>query len=95
MNTAYCSACAEFQPVDGNWRALWIDSDGDLRISALGRAENRQYDRERVVLVCGQGTALVLTERYLHSGSFEQAHAAELSLAQAAREPNNLYPELT
>lgn len=73
---AFCAACMRYEPLDANWRALWIDCDGDLRIS---RPE-RSYDRCDAVLACGEGSALVLTERYLHLGTFQAAQELHLSM---------------
>lgn len=95
MKTAFCSGCMRDQPVDANWVALWIDGDGDLRITAPEKGCDIDYERPDTVFACGQGSALVLTERYLHSRSFRLAHDAEVELADAARLPNQLFTELT
>jgi len=95
MTTAFCSGCRELQTVDPNWRALWIDSDGDLHITALEHAGCLDFERPGTVFACGEGSALRLTERYLHSCNFVSAHDAEISHADAARQPNDLYAELT
>ena len=68
----YCSGCGEIQPVDGHWRELRVSFRGNLVVSApfepvLGGC----YE----TLACGQGSALVLIERYLQSGTFEPAQA--------------------
>lgn len=95
MTTAFCSACLRVEPVDSEWRALWIDADGDLRLSAPGRAFAPELDRDSTVFVCGQGSALVLVERYLHSHNFLSAHETAMSLAEAACASPDFYPELT
>lgn len=95
MRTALCSGCLLEETVDLSWRALWIDSDGDLVIAAPVKGGDLDFERPNTVFVCGQLCALRLTERYLHSGSFEQAHADALQLANAAREANDLFTELT
>ncbi len=95
MRSAYCSGCMANQPVDENWRALWIDSDGDLRITALERSGDIDFERPGTVFACGQGSALALTERYLHSRSFTLAHDTEIAIAEAARVPGSLFDELT
>jgi hypothetical protein len=94
MKTAFCSACLRNEPVDKNWRALWIDSDGDLRITAPERGCDLDYERPHTVFACGEGSALALTERYLHSRNFRLAHEAEVELAEAARFPVQLCPQL-
>ena len=80
--TAFCSGCLRTQPVDAHWLALWIDGDGDLRVTAPGRGCDLDYERPGTVFACGQGSALVLTERYLHTRSFRLAH--DLHLHQPA-----------
>jgi hypothetical protein len=76
------------EPVDARWVALWIDSDGRLTMSQPEHGCDLDYERPDTVFACGQGSALVLTERYLHSKSFRLAHDQEVELAQLARIPN-------
>ena len=78
--TAYCSACMRYEPVDTHWVALWIDSDGDLRVTAPEKGCDLDYERPDTVFACGQGSALALTERYLHHGSFTHAHNHHLAM---------------
>ncbi|QHN04397.1 hypothetical protein FTO74_14270 [Granulicella sp. WH15] len=70
---AYCSGCMATQPIDANWRALWIDSDGDLLMSRPERDGDIDFERPGTVFACGQGAALCIVERYLHSGTFDHA----------------------
>jgi hypothetical protein len=88
MPTAFCSGCLRTQPVDRNWRALWIDGDGDLHITAPEHACDLDFERPNTVFACGEGSALALVERYLHSRSFQLAHYAEMELVSAAQLPN-------
>jgi hypothetical protein len=83
------------EPVDKSWRALWIDADGDLRISSPEKGCDLDFERPGTVFACGEGSALALTERYLHSTSFLLAHALEVSSAEAARTPNDPFTDLT
>ena len=80
VKQAYCSACMRTQAVDVHWVALWIDSDGDLRITRPEKGCELDYERPDTVFACGQGSALALTERYLHWGDFRLAHDAHLAL---------------
>ena len=73
--TRYCSACFRDQPFDARWFALHIDSDGDLILTRPVMEGAIEYERPNTVFACGQGTALVLVERYLHCGSFELAQS--------------------
>jgi len=67
--TTYCSGCLREEPFDKNWLALWIDSEARLVISR----QERDFERPEAVFACGQGSALALTECYLHHGSFQHA----------------------
>ena len=91
MKTTFCSGCLREQPFDSQWRALWIDSEGRLVISQ----QERDFERPEAVFACGEGSALALTERYLHSRSFTMAHASEIAIANAAQLPNDLFQDLT
>jgi hypothetical protein len=73
------------EPVDERWRALWIDSDGDLRLTKLERAGDMDFERPDTVFACGQGSALVLVERYLHHASFFHDSARAIKLGIMAR----------
>ncbi len=70
MTTAYCTACDQAQPVDAHWRVMQITGGGTLKISAPFEPRPGDYFPDSA-LACGQGSALVLVERFLHSGSFE------------------------
>ncbi len=67
---AYCSACRSQQPFNATWRALHIDGNGDLRITRPEAAGAIEFERPDTAFACGEGTALLLVERYLHSGTF-------------------------
>jgi hypothetical protein len=92
---AFCSGCICEQLVDAHWRALWIDGDGDLRITAPEKGCDLDFERPNTVFACGQGSALRLTERYLHAASFTLAHQTEVGIADLARLPNDLFLDLT
>jgi hypothetical protein len=79
----YCSACMRMQPLDENWRALHIDSDGDLVLTRPEKDGEHFYERPNTVFACGEGSALVLVERYLHTRGFDLAHALNESRAGA------------
>jgi hypothetical protein len=84
QRTAYCSGCMQEELVDKSWLALWIDSDGDLRITQLEKGADLDFERPDTVFACGQGSALVLTERYLHHRSFLHAHDDAVEMAALA-----------
>lgn len=75
----FCSACMRMQPLDGKWRALHIDSDGDLVLTTPEKDGDNFYERPNTVFGCGDGAVLVLVERYLHTRGFDVAHALNLS----------------
>ena len=77
--TAFCSACMRFEMVDHHWLALYIDGDGRLICAEPERGCDIDYERPGTVFACGQGSALVLFERYLHARSFRIAHNIHLN----------------
>jgi hypothetical protein len=91
--TAFCSAHLRDELVDRHWRALWIDSDGCLRTTRPELDCNLDFERPETVFACGQEAALILTERYLHSGRFDAAPEAHLTMPGSAGTDN--YADLT
>ena len=86
MKTAYCSACMRDEPVDKHWLAFYIDANGRLVCAEPERGCDIDYERPDTVFACGQGSALVLFERYLHTRSFTLAH--DIHLNHAALQEN-------
>lgn len=83
----YCDACMKMQPFDSEWKALWIDADGDLRMTDADREGTTAYERAGTVMACGQGSALVLVERFLHTRGFNPSIALNHSTSgQTGRE---------
>ena len=78
MRTAYCSACQREELVDKHWLAFYIDSDGDYVATQPEHGCDIDYERPNTVFACGQTTALVLFERYLHTRSFTLGTDANL-----------------
>lgn len=87
---AFCSGCMCVQRVDANWRALWIDSDGDLIATRPEFECNLDFERPRTAFACGQGAALRIVERYLHAGTFELAPTLDDSI-----DPVHITPDLS
>jgi hypothetical protein len=87
-HTAFCGGCLCEQPVDRRWRAFWVDSDGDLCSSRLEKDGDMNYERPGTVLVCGDGSALSVVERYLRDRSLDStlnlipAHFSQESFAE-------------
>jgi len=75
----YCHACMRMQTLDANWLALHIDGVGDLVLTKPERYGEMEYERPGTVLACGQGAALVLVERFLHTRGFNAAHKLRTS----------------
>jgi len=72
--------------VDKHWLALYIDADGRLVCAPPERGCDIDYERPDTVFACGQGSALVLFERYLHTRSFTVAQALHLAARQTFQE---------
>lgn len=61
-----CAACGKDEKVDENWVGLRISAIGELIIEHFPC--NSGYE-DVCIFACGQLTALVLIERWLHTGS--------------------------
>ena len=72
MARAFCSGCMSWQTVDSAWRALWIVGDGDLLVTHPEHSCDLDFERPDTVFACGQGSAMVLVERYLQTGCFDR-----------------------
>lgn len=84
----HCTACGHLQQVDAHWRALYIDHSQRLVMTAPLLPEEINRQQNGAVFACGQGSALVLVERYLHCGSFEAAQ----TMIQQPTEQGELRP---
>lgn len=82
----WCSACGRYEQPNDEWRALWIDSDGNCRIGH--RASDACIEEkwtpfssadDDTVYACGQLTALTLVERYLERGTFDSGSAPQFA----------------
>lgn len=67
----WCQACGKVEDFDDRWFELWIDSEGACRVKPVTDAGTYHMQFRSDIFACGQLTALVLVERYLHSGSFD------------------------
>lgn len=86
----WCHACGKVEDFDANWFEVWIGSDGECTIHPI--TDPSQYSKQfrSDTFACGQLTALILVERYLHTRTFDPAPSTELEYtpAQLAYELN-------
>ncbi len=59
MPKAFCSSCLCDRVIDHKWRAIWIDTDGDLVVSVPSKECDIDFERPGTVFACGEGCALV------------------------------------
>lgn len=72
----WCHACSKHQDFDGGWWVLYISAPNGECV--LAPTDQQEYREAGEVYACGQTPALVLVERYLHTGTFNPpAPAAE------------------
>jgi len=71
----WCHACGKSEDFAGGWFALYIAPFGECVVASVSDAEFASYRGE--VFACGQLSALVLVERYLHTGTFNPPAPAE------------------
>jgi hypothetical protein len=72
----WCHACSKHQDFGSGWYELCISSDGFCVVGPVTDPTYRHGSREDV-FACGQTPALVLVERYLHTGTFNPPAPAE------------------
>lgn len=65
----WCHACGKIEDFAGGWFALYIAPYGECVLARVDDDEFASYREE--VFACGQLSALVLVERYLHTGTFD------------------------
>ena len=68
---AWCGGCGALQQVDQHWLAFFVDSDGRLIQSVPEKGCDLDYERPGTVFACGQGSALIIFERFLHNHTLE------------------------
>lgn len=79
----WCHACGKVEEFGDGWFEMWIDRDGSCRIKPVEDAGMYHMQFRSDIFACGQGSALVLVERYLQSGGFD-APAVDLSQVKLA-----------
>jgi hypothetical protein len=67
----WCHACGKVEDFDDRWFELWIDAEGSCRVKPVTDAGTYHMQFRSDIFACGQLTALVLVERYLHSRTFD------------------------
>lgn len=77
----WCHACSKFEDFGGGWWVLYIAAPNGECV--IGPTDEQEYRAAEEVYACGQTPALVLVERYLHTGTFNPPAPAEPSAPSA------------
>jgi hypothetical protein len=78
----WCHACGRPEDFDSNWFELWVGSEGECVIQPVSDPTDYHKQFRGDTFACGQLSALVLVERYLHTGTFNPpAQAAPAPIA--------------
>ena len=73
--TRWCHACQRVESFDPGWFEVWIDADGRFVAQPVLDPTDYHNQFRGDTFACGQGSAMVLFERYLHNRTFEpQSH---------------------
>jgi hypothetical protein len=98
-NMRWCHACQKVETFDSGWYEVWIDNDGRFVAQPVTDPADHHNQFRGDTFACGQGSAMVLFERYLHSRTFEaQSHIAPQSHLAAQPQPastDHRFAELT
>ena len=73
----WCHACCKAEPFDSGWWEAWIDSEGRCVVQPVSDPADYHKQFRGDTFACGQLSALVLVERYLHTRTFDPAPAPE------------------
>lgn len=80
----WCHACSKFEDFGSGWYALYIAApDGECVITRTAERDWWLRGGGEIFFACGQTPALVLVERYLHTGTFNPPAPAEPSAPPA------------
>jgi len=66
----WCHACCKAEDFDRGWFEVWVGSEGECVIQPVSDPADYHKQFRGDTFACGQLAALVLVERYLHSGTF-------------------------
>ncbi len=91
----WCYACGKVEEFDGNWFEVWIDTKGQCVVTPVVDPAEYHNEFRGDIFACGQLTALILLERYLHTRTFDlPVPAPDYTPDQVAYELNRI-AELT
>jgi len=73
----WCHACCRVENFDLGWYEVWIGSNGECVLQPVSDPTEYHKQFRGDTFACGQLPALVLVERYLHTGTFNPPIASE------------------
>jgi hypothetical protein len=82
----WCHACCRVENFDLGWYEVWIGSNGECVVQPVSDPTDYHKQFRGDIFACGQLSALVLVERYLHKRSFDPATAEFSTLATVLTE---------
>ena len=92
----WCHACGRAEKFTRGWYEVWIGSEGEFVSQPVTDPDEYYKQFRGDIFACGEGSVLILFERYLQSRTFDPtpARAAEpepeLIPAQLAADLNHL-----
>jgi len=67
----WCHACSAVHDFDGGWYEIWIGTGGECVLQPVCDPATYHERFRGDIFACGQLSALILVERYLHSQTFD------------------------
>jgi hypothetical protein len=71
----WCHACQRVEDFDASWFEAWIGTDGELVLQPVSDPTDYHKQFRGDIFACGEGSALILVERYLQSRTFDPTPA--------------------
>lgn len=92
MGQRWCYACGKAEDFDGNWFEVWLDTKGQCVLAPVSDPDEYHNEFRGDIFACGQLSALILVERYLHTRTFDliPPPAPEYTPDQVAYELNRI-----
>lgn len=86
----WCHACCCIQEFNAGWYEVWIGTQGEFVSQPVSDPYDYHKHFRGDTFACGQGSALVLFERYLHTRTFDppSALANPVSTLHATVQPD-------
>ena len=73
----WCYACGKAEDFDAAWFEVWLDDKGRCVLTPVTNPVEYHNEFRGDIFACGQLSALVLVERYLHTRTFNPAPTPE------------------